>query len=436
VITGYRCVGCGTRVDVATAWPWRCPRAGAGAVAHVLHTEVDGAAPTPADDRNPFVAYRARMAWYAFALSHGLRDADTVAMVRELDAAVAGVDGRGFVETPFAPADRLSDALGFAGAGGVWVKDETGNVAGSHKARHLMGVLLHLLAAERTGSAPSIRRPRLAVASCGNAALAAATLAAATTWPIDVYVPPHADPVVLERLHDLGARVVACPRRATDRLGDPCVLRFREAVEEGAVPFSVQGPENGLCVDGGRTLGWEMSRQLAGERLDYVFVQVGGGALATAVGESLADDCCPPPRLYGVQAAGCAPLAAAWQRVAALGLTGASLGELAARAEACMRPWPRSVSAATGILDDETYDWLGVMGAMATTGGGPVVAPEDAIVAANALAGRTTGIRADHTGTAGLAGVCTVRADLDDGARVAVLFTGTFRDSTTALGAI
>src|SRR5262249_42363647 len=151
--------------------------------------------------------------------------------------------------------------------------------------------------------------------------LAAATLAAATNWPIDVYVPPHADPVVLDRLDGLGAHVVVCPRRAADRPGDPCLHRFREAVAGGAVPFSLQGAEDGLRIDGGRTLGWEMSRQQDSEGIDCVFVQVGGGALATAVGESLADDCCPPPRLYPVQTAGCAPLAAAWERMAALGLS-------------------------------------------------------------------------------------------------------------------
>jgi threonine synthase len=60
-------------------------------------------------------------------------------------------------------------------------------VGGSQKARHLFTILLHLLAAERLGQLPE--RPPLAIASCGNAALAAATLAAAADWPIDVYVP-------------------------------------------------------------------------------------------------------------------------------------------------------------------------------------------------------------------------------------------------------
>jgi threonine dehydratase len=404
-----------------------------------LRLESDGAPASIADDPNPFVAYRARMAWHAFALANGISDRDSVALVRDVDAAIAAVDGgdgRGFVQTPFARAGALSAILGFAPTGGVWVKDETGNVAGSHKARHLMAMLLHLLFAERTGRASPSTRPPLAVASCGNAALAAAMLAAAVAWPIDVYVPPDADAVVLDRLDRLGARVTACPRRAMDGPGDPCLHRFHEAVEAGAVPFSVQSPENSLCIDGGRTLGWEMARQLAGARLDRVFVQVGGGALAAAVGDALADDCRPPPRLHAVQAAGCAPLAAAWQRVAALGVAAASVSDLAARGRDCMRAWPAPRSAAFGILDDETYDWIGVVRAMAVTGGQPIVAAEEDILAANTLARTTTGISVDHTGTAGVAGVCTLRAELEDTERVAVLFTGTFRDKATALGAI
>ena len=56
------------------------------------------------------------------------------------------------------PEDRLALRLG-AEPGAVWVKDETGNVGGSHKARHLVGILLHLLAAERLtpGAGPRAR---------------------------------------------------------------------------------------------------------------------------------------------------------------------------------------------------------------------------------------------------------------------------------------
>ena len=89
------------------------------------------------------------------------------------------------------------------------MKDETGNVSGSHKARHLFGVLLYLEVAERLGLADP-RAAELAIASCGNAALAAAVVAAAGGRALRVFVPRRRRPVVLERLEELGARVVAC----------------------------------------------------------------------------------------------------------------------------------------------------------------------------------------------------------------------------------
>jgi len=327
------------------------------------------------------------------------------------------VAGTGFVATPCERADELSNALGFGRDGGVWVKDETHNVAGSHKARHLFTILLHLRAAEQLGLAQWSQRPPLAIASCGNAALAAATLAAAVSWQIRVFVPPSANLHVTKRLGELGAEVVACPRLPSDLPGDPCVHRFREAVATGAVPFSVQGPENAWCLDGGRTLGWELVDVV---QWDRVFVQVGGGAFAASVAEGLRMGGCTAA-LHAVQTDSCAPLARAWERSQALG------GPLQAGAHwsECMWPWEHvGESAADGILDDETYDWLPVVEAMATSGGSPVVATEAQVLEANELARRTTGIDASHTGTAGLAGLLAIRDRITPDERVAVVFSG------------
>ena len=46
-----------------------------------------------------------------------------------------------------------------------------------------------------------------------------------------------------------------------------------------------------------------------------------------------------------------------------------------------MTPWADPHSAADGILDDETYDWLGVVDVVRRSGGRPLVVPETAIVA-------------------------------------------------------
>lgn len=417
MVTGWRCAVCETFVPVATPFPWRCPNATASDRHHVLLRVPSLAPMRPADDPNPLVAFDAMSNWAAFADVHGMGLEDRAALVRSLDAAVAAVDGTGFRITPFERAGALSDALGFARDGGVWVKDETGNVAGSHKARHLAGILLHLLAAERLGLAPATRSP-LAIASCGNAALAAATLARSVDWPLLVFVPTWADPWILARLGELGASVVTCPRLASDPPGDPCVHRFRSAVADGAVPFVVQGPENALSLDTGRTIGWEMIEGL-GHFLDRIVVQVGGGALAACVALAAADAGIHP-RLHAVQAAGCAPLARAWDRATHLGLQ-----EAPRRWAECMWPWePEPRSLAEGILDDETYDWVAVVQGMAASGGWPVVASEAQIAEALDLARRTTGIPVSATGTAGLAGLLALRPQLDPGERVAVAFTG------------
>src|SRR4029079_12486682 len=127
-------------------------------------------------------------------------DPEFCELVRDLDDRVATVEGHGFTVTPFARAGELSAALGFSPSGGVWVKDETGNVSGSHKARHLFGLLVWLEVAERIGLADPEERRDLGIASCGNAALSAAVVAAAGRRRLRVFVPMDADPLVLERL--------------------------------------------------------------------------------------------------------------------------------------------------------------------------------------------------------------------------------------------
>jgi len=230
---------------------------------------------------------------------------------------------------------------------------------------------------------------------------------------------------VTKRLRELGATVVECPRLATDPPGDPCVHRFREAVAGGAVPFSVQGPENAWCLDGGRTIGWEMARDLAvtGVALDRVFVQVGGGAFAACVAAGLQMGGAAP-RLHAVQTDACAPLQRAWA------LAGQHGGPHAAGAHwaDCMWPWEHvGTSAADGILDDETYDWLPVLAAMADTDGSPVVAAEPHVLEANEVGCRSAGIDASATGTAGLAGLLAMRGSVGDDERVAVVFSGVRR---------
>ncbi len=447
------CAGCGAIAPPSVAFPARCAAAVPGDdIDHVMtrRLDLDRVRLVANDDPNPFVRYRQLFRAWHVAMGVGWSDERYVGTVRSLDDAVAVIDGHGFRVTPFGRADALSNELEFTSRGGVWVKDETAGVAGSHKARHLMGIVLELLVAESID--PALAGRPLAIASCGNAALAAAVVARAAGRQLDVFVPPDAEPAIVDRLARLGANVESVARKPGEH-GDPTVRRLRAVVAAGAIPFTCQGPEDGLAIEGGQTIAYEVAEALGttGVTADRIFVQVGGGALASACSQGLAEArrlgaIDSLPRFDTVQTTGAWPLRRAYERVAAdlreldMSVDGpldleahdvrAVLDHAARDRAAYMWPWetePRSI--AHGILDDETYDWLAVVRAMLATGGRPIVVDDAELRAANDLAIRTTAIDADETGTSGLAGVLHLldRVAIDRDERIAVLFTGARR---------
>ena len=444
----FACAGCGYQAPHDEPVPMRCPRAHPDDdIDHVMGRVIDTTRLTfpTGTEPNPFIRYRTLFHAYHLALAIGWTDDDYAGLVERLDAAVVATDGTGFRVTPFARSAALGERLGFGHDGGVFVKDETGNVSGSHKARHLMGTLLELEVADALRGGSPVRR-RLAIASCGNAALAAAVMAAAAGRELDVFIPPDAHPAVVARLRALGATLTICERE-TGVPGDPTYHRLRAAIDAGAVAFTCQGSENAFAVEGGLTLGWELATDLAaaGATLDRLFVQVGGGALASAciggltearrLGAMVTD-----PAIHPVQAAAVAPLARAYERLAHRldtdeptdAPTDEAIAWAAQHRSAFMWPWetePRSI--ATGILDDETYDWLAVVRGTLASGGKPVVVDELALLEANETARSTTGIDVDPTGSAGLAGLLELRRHgrVDSDETVAVIFTGVRRDT-------
>lgn len=354
---------------------------------------------------NPFLRYRERLDSYAAVSAGKLSDAQYVAIVQELDEAISAIEGHGFLETPVVSGSPLVAAAGLDV--NLFIKSEVNNVGGSHKSRHLMGVALHMLVAEAQGGPMT---EDLAIASCGNAALSAGVIAAAMKRSLQVFVPVWADEAVIQRLDELGSSVERCERREGEA-GDPAYLRFLEAVESGAAAFCVQGTDQPTTFDGGRTLGWELADQVPD--LADLYIQVGGGALATSVSRAV-----PDARLHPVQSEGCAPLRRAWDLLAPK----FDLETAAEEPGSFMWPWENPESIADGILDDVTYDWQPLLERTLATGGSPVVSTEQTIVEAYRLARDHTDIRVSPTGSAGLAGLMTEPPE--PGARVAILFSG------------
>ena len=381
-------------------------------------------------DLNPFVEYRKLMWSYHLATSNGMSDQDFLTIVKDLDEAVSEIASIGFQETPLIFLTELSEAIGQKG--GVWAKNETVNVSGSHKARHLFGLAIRLEIEEVPKDKP------LTIASCGNAALAASVIAKAAKRTLTVNVPTWAETSLLDGLSDNGARIQICERRS-DESGDPCMFRFRELLEEGALPFGCQGTENIWTIDGGKTLGFEMSTQLRRYDLepDRLLVQVGGGALASSAIQALTDAknfgiLKTRPSLNTVQANGCSPLSIAFNLIADSGNPSEALSEAISNPPKYMKPWENPSSSATGILDDITYDWLPLVWDMLLGGnvGGPISANEEDIILAKKLVAEYTDISASATGTAGLAGLIGAKKDncISSDDSIVILLTGVDRD--------
>jgi threonine synthase len=391
------------------------------------------------------------------------------------------LEDRDFKVTPLTEAPALASALGRTGR--LWVKDETGNVTGSHKGRHLMATLLYLEALRKL-KGESIKKV-LAIYSCGNAALGASAVARAGGYELHAFVPEDVDPIVTAMLMERRALVERIPRSTTGE-GDPCYLAFRKAInEQGWIPFACAGNDNWSNIEGGATLGWEMVMQLLdhSQKIDNVVIQVGGGALARSVAQALEEALQLGfiqvlPRIHVCQPAGGFPFVRAYllalegiarrsgysfdlsydhgadpgvqlqktvaftrvrpdqiQEVAAFvqrsfesPAVQSFLKDMAGEAGHFMWPWdggpPHSL--AHGILDDVTYDWYYLLRAVLRSGGRAEILVEDTIRDAYEMAQSHTGIPVCPTGAAGLAALMqlTDSGAIDRGESAGLFFTG------------
>jgi len=434
--TTLTCYGCGTSVSGADGPAFKCPKASElPSVDHVLMPATSvkvnaisemvrkfDAKVDTTGNVSPFVKYRALLYPYRVAMSLGWGDSEYVDLVTKLDEEIEKLDGVGFRETPLHWNEDLN----------AFVKVESNQVAQSHKARHLFNVMTYLLILEK--SRPTLKTDcRLAVASCGNAGLAAATIARAARWPIDVCIPEDASPAVVEKLQYLNADIRVCPRGApsvstsfgqvsTEGAADPTVAVFKNLVEHhGSIPFSVQGSECGLAAEGGQTLAWEIldAAMRQGKELDFenIYVQVGGGALGAGLAQGFSRAVSgelgevveglqmeKSPSLMCVQAEGNAPLHRAYQKMKESKCTPA---EAKSRRPEFMYAWENPTSIASGILDDETYDWVQLAEGLHNTGGDVVLVNDEAVVKAKEVAEQVFNVNACHTGSAGLASLIT-----------------------------
>jgi threonine synthase len=202
--------------------------------------------------------------------------------------------------TPLIHAKRLGEQSGLTE---LFIKDESPNPTGSFKARGL-GVAISM--------AKELGVKKVAIPTAGNAGGAMAAYAAAAGMEAYVFMPrdtPAANRIECEQL---GARVTLIDGLITDCGAE--VARRKES--EGW--FDVSTLKEPYRIEGKKTMGYELAEQLDWELPDVIFYPTGGGTgligMWKAFDEMEEMGRIGPkrPRMFSVQAAGCAPIVRAF----------------------------------------------------------------------------------------------------------------------------
>jgi threonine synthase len=188
---------------------------------------------------------------------------------------------------------------------GVFVKEEGANPTGTFKAR---GLALAVTMARHYG----LRK--LAVPSAGNAAGALAAYAAAAGIEAHIFMPRDVPFANYLEAAAYGAHVTLVNGLISD-----CARIVAERKQEESW-FDVSTLKEPFRIEGKKTMGYELVEQLGWEYPDAVFYPTGGGVgligMWKAFGELEQLGWVKPgkrPRMIAVQAAGCAPIARAYE---------------------------------------------------------------------------------------------------------------------------
>ena len=282
--------------------------------------------------------------------------------------------------TPLLDAPRVADRLG---VGRVWIKDEGQNPTGSFKAR---GLCLAVSRALELGAS------ELALPSAGNAGSAAAAYGAAAGLPVHVVVPRDTPAPILEEMDALGADV-----QLLDGLISDCGKVVRKGVEERGW-FDLSTLKEPYRVEGKKTMGYELVEQLGGRLPDAIVYPTGGGTGLIGMWkafdemERLGWIGSDRPKMFTVQAAGCAPMVRAWE-------AGADHAET----------WEGASTYASGLrVPGAVGDFL-ILRSLRDSGGGAVAVTDRAMAEWVSHLGADVGVFAAPEGGATAAAVRSLR---------------------------
>jgi len=200
--------------------------------------------------------------------------------------------------TPLLRAEKFGEDID------LWVKDESLNPTQSFKAR---GMSVAVSMAKHLGAA------KLAVPSAGNAGGALAAYAARAGLEAHIFMPRDTPLANIIECRELGADVTLIDGLITD-----CGAEIaRRKAKEGW--FDMSTLKEPYRVEGKKTLGYELAEQFNWELPDSILYPTGGGTGLIGMWKAFEEMQAlgwigtKRPRMFAVQAAGCAPIVRAFE---------------------------------------------------------------------------------------------------------------------------
>ena len=281
--------------------------------------------------------------------------------------------------TPIYPAGRLSEWVGLRD---LYLKDDGRNPSASFKDRaSSVGVMKAIEYGAKT----------IGAASTGNAASSLACFAAAVGIPAVIFVPEKAPEPKIAQLLVFGATVVKVKGTydvAYDFCMDACA-KYGWYNRNCAI--------NSYLVEGKKTCGLEIAEQCADMMPDWVCLSVGDGCTIAGAWKGIHEMyrlgfIKKLPRLLGVQAAGCKPIADAFH-------SGKDVVPV------------DGVTRADSINCGTPRNWRKAINALRESKGEIVAASDDEIMEAMNKTARLTAVFGEPSGAASVAGVKRAVAD-------------------------
>jgi threonine synthase len=299
--------------------------------------------------------------------------------------------------TPLIRSGRLGRALALEK---LLVKSESLNPTGSFKARGM---------AVAVSRAIELGATWLVAPSAGNAAGALAAYAAAAGVPATVVMPADAPLANQQEACVCGANLVLVNGLISD-----CGRLARHLADQLGM-FDLSTLKEPYRVEGKKTLGYELAENLGWRLPDAIVFPTGGGTGVVGMWKAFQElqDLgligAERPRIYAVQAEGCAPIVRAFER-----------------GERFAEPWVGAETRAAGIRVPGAVGDFMILDALRRSGGAAIAVPEREIEQMQRFAARHGAGFPSLETAAAFAALPALRARhaIDSGERVVVFDTG------------